>query len=368
MPDLTTQQIFTLDDSIYLLTSLPTTWGSAQVEAQDYQGNLVTINNEREQTFLAGLFAGKNSWIGYNDSGVEGTFEWISGERSAYKNWGRNQPDNFGDADFVYLNSTGGWDDIQGNYYNRGLQGIIEIKNPSTPILVIEDLGIIEPVSGSKEVTFSVRRFGNNSSSITVNYSTANDTAYDGINYTATSGTLTFAPGEVKKEIKVTVLSDADRTTGENFFVNLSNPSNAILGDNQAKATIREAPEAVTFGGKTYVLTEAVGNWGEAQVEASKYGGNLVTINTPQEQAFLAGKYAGQNLWIGLSDAGKEDSDDTIVGNNVPGADFLWFNGEKSIYRNWERNQPDNFGDADFVYLNSTGGWDDIQSDYYNRV
>jgi Ca2+-binding RTX toxin-like protein len=348
MADLISKQIFTFGDSIYLLSTVGT-WGTAQAEALSFQGNLVTINNEAEQTFLASLFAGKESWIGYNDAGVEGTFQWASGETSAYTNWLKTQPDNYFDQeDFGTLGPNGSWSDRPGS---NEYQGIIEIKNTTTPVLAIADLSIIEPYDTAKQVLFTVQRFGNSSNSVSVNYSTANGTGVAGVNYTTTSGTLTFNPGETTKTIGVTVNRDADLISGETFTVNLSSPTNAILGDNQAKATIYEATETVTFGDSTYILTN-LSNWGEAQVQARAFGGNLVTINSAEEQAFLAGVYAGQELWIGYSDAGKE-------WNITTGEGFQWVNGT-SAYTNWAINEPnDYFGEEDFVTLTGNGSWND---------
>jgi Ca2+-binding RTX toxin-like protein len=342
--DLTNRQIFTLGDSIYLLTSAARNWGQAQVEAQSFQGNLVTINTPQEQTFLAGLFAGRDLWLGNSDAGVEGTFKWISGENTAYKNWEGGQPDNSANfEDFAIMYRNGSWYDEPGS---RNYQGIIEIKNPTTPIIVIEDLGIVEPNSGTKEAVFIVRRYGNSSQAVTFNYNTANNTAFAGSDYTTTSGSLTFAPGQTVQTISVNLGRDADTVSGETFFVNLSNPTNgAILGDNRATTTIRETKQAVTFGGKTYLLTNA-GTWGQAQAEARTYGGNLVTIDTPQEQSFLAEVYAGQDVWIGYSDAGVEGQ-------------WQWFSGA-TAYTNWAGGQPDNSANfEDFAIMYRNGSWYD---------
>jgi hypothetical protein len=221
-------------------------------------------------------------------------------------------------------------------------------RTATTPIFVIEDLGIIEPGSGAKEAVFIVRRFGNSTTAATVNYRTANNTAFAGSDYLATSGTLTFAPGQTIKTISVTIRSDADSVSREQFFVNLSSPTNAILGDNQAKATIREATETRTFGGRTYLLTNT-GNWGQAQVEARTFGGNLVTINSPEEQSFLAGTYASQELWIGLSDSAQEGT-------------FTWVSGA-TAYTNWEQGEPNNINNnQDFAILGRNGSWDDANN------
>ncbi|MEM7066025.1 MAG: choice-of-anchor C family protein [Cyanobacteria bacterium P01_B01_bin.77] len=347
MANLETRQIYTYGDSVYLL-SAAATWVEAQTEAQSFGGNLVTVNDGAEQTFLAGLFAGKTLWTGYSDVAVEGNFQWADGDSSTYTNWASGQPNNFRNEDFVAIDSNGSWNDISDT---AKLQGIIEIKNPTTPILTVSDLSIIEPPEGSKQAVFSVRRYGNSSQQTTVNYSTADDTAVAGTNYVATSGTLTFNPGETEKTIRVTINADADVTSGETFVLNLSTPTNAILGDNQAKATILETTDAITFGDSTYVLTNP-GNWGEAQEQARAFGGNLVTINNAEEQTFLAGAYAGQNLWIGYSDAGKEYDPTTKEG-------FEWVSGT-SAYTNWADGQPNDFRGEDFVILGGNGNWNDV--------
>ena len=171
--------------------------------------------------------------------------------------------------------------------------------------MVAEDLGIIEPDGTSAQALLTVKLVGSSRFPVSVNYSTANGTALAGTNYEATSGTLFFNPGETEKTIPVNILPDNDTTSGETFVLNLSAPTNAILGDSQAIATIHEATEAFTYGSSTYLLTN-LSNWGEAQVQAQAFGGDLVTINSAEEQTFLAGVYAGQNLWIGYSDSGNE--------------------------------------------------------------
>jgi hypothetical protein len=356
--DLTTKQLYFFGDSLYLLSTRGT-WGAAQLEAQSVQGNLVTINDGAEQTFLAGLFPGQNSWIGYTDSGIEGDFQWSNGERSVYTNWATNEPNNFGGSeDFVILGNNGDWNDARGT---DTWQGIIEIKNPTTPLLAIEDLSIIEPANGSRQALFTVRRYGDSTNTTTVSYSTADGTTVAGSNYAAASGMLTFSPGETVKTIEVIVSKDADTVSGETFFVNLSNPTNAILADNQAKATLREASEAVTFNGHTYLLTNP-GTWGQAQVQAKAFGGNLVTINSAEEQTFLAGQYAGQNLWIGYSDASKEWNPTTKEG-------FQWVSGT-SAYTNWAVTEPNNFGGSeDFAILSRNGSWNDVRGgDFYKGI
>ena len=72
----------------------------------------------------------------------------------------------------------------------------------------------------------------------TVDYYTADGTALSGSDYTATSGTLTFLPGEVAKTIQIDVSPDAVVEPDELFFVNLTNAAHGSLTDANAMITV----------------------------------------------------------------------------------------------------------------------------------
>ena len=59
----------------------------------------------------------------------------------------------------------------------------------------------------------------------TVNYGTSNGTALSGVNYTTTSGSLTFDPDDETKTITVPILNDGVQDTNLLFSVTLSGPS-----------------------------------------------------------------------------------------------------------------------------------------------
>src|SRR5262249_5512045 len=74
------------------------------------------------------------------------------------------------------------------------------------PAISISGTSVIEPSGGSTSATFNVSLSEPSTSAVTVEYSTANETATAGSDYTATSGTLTFAPGVTSRTIQVPVL------------------------------------------------------------------------------------------------------------------------------------------------------------------
>ena len=67
-------------------------------------------------------------------------------------------------------------------------------------------------------------------SPVTVQFTTANGTATAGSDYTAASGTLTFAAGSTSQTVTVAVTGDLSVESDETFSITLSNPSaNATL-------------------------------------------------------------------------------------------------------------------------------------------
>ena len=76
---------------------------------------------------------------------------------------------------------------------------------------------------------------------VTVGYATADSTATAGADYTATSGTLTFAAGETSRTVNVAVLDDAHDEGEETLTLTLSNPSGAYLADGTATGTIENS-------------------------------------------------------------------------------------------------------------------------------
>ena len=63
-----------------------------------------------------------------------------------------------------------------------------------------------------------------------VSYATANGSATSGSDYTAASGTLTFAPGETAKSFNIVIIDDNIKESNETFNIVLSNASSATLG------------------------------------------------------------------------------------------------------------------------------------------
>ena len=97
----------------------------------------------------------------------------------------------------------------------------------------------------------------------TVAFGTADDTATAGSDYTAASGTLTFAPGVTSQTFTVSVTDDSTDEDDETVSLTLSDPANATLGSTDTAAltiTDNDDPPTVQFSTSAYAVAESVGS------------------------------------------------------------------------------------------------------------
>jgi hypothetical protein len=101
---------------------------------------------------------------------------------------------------------------------------------PNAPSLSINNVSVTEGETGTTNAVFTVSLSAASTQTITVQYATADGTATLADNdYLATSGTLTFAPGQTTANIPVPVVGDRIAELDETFTVTLSQPTNAFL-------------------------------------------------------------------------------------------------------------------------------------------
>ena len=118
------------------------------------------------------------------------------------------------------------------------------------PAAVVETTPTVSIAGGSGtegddgSIAFTVTLDEAASGTVTVDYATADGSAEAGDDYTAASGTLSFAAGETSKAISVAIDDDIDNESDETFTVTLSNASGADLGTKTATGTIRNRPVA----------------------------------------------------------------------------------------------------------------------------
>jgi uncharacterized delta-60 repeat protein len=154
------------------------------------------------------------------------------------------------------------------------------ITQAALPTLTINNVTLNEGNSGTTAFNFTVSLSAAFSQPVTVSFSTSNGTATAGEDYTATSGTLTFAAGEINKTLTVQVNGDTFAEGNETFTVNLSNANNAVIAVGQGTGTILndDTGGSLQFSSSNYTVNE---NQATATITVTKTGGNAsgVSVN-----------------------------------------------------------------------------------------
>jgi hypothetical protein len=113
----------------YYISNATATAAAAFSNAVAVGGNMATISNAAENTFIRNAantagFTG-SYLIGINDAATEGTFIWSSGAAVTYTNWASGEPNNSGgNEDYTQVLTNGQWNDIGGGASNY----IIEVS------------------------------------------------------------------------------------------------------------------------------------------------------------------------------------------------------------------------------------------------
>jgi uncharacterized delta-60 repeat protein len=121
-----------------------------------------------------------------------------------------------------------------GYFYLEGLGmdfAIGEYKGDSPMTASIQkNISKLEGNSGTTPATFKIILNAASTKTITVNFTTVDGTAKAGQDYVAASGKVTFKLGITSKNVTVNIIGDNIAEPNEKFSLQLSNPTNAILG------------------------------------------------------------------------------------------------------------------------------------------
>jgi hypothetical protein len=167
---------------------------------------------------------------------------------------------------------------------------VLTLSNPAAPatlgaqktaVLTIRDaqagLQFSAPTytvsEGTASATITVLRTGPVNGTATVSYSTSDGTATGGVDYTPTSGTLSFKAGDTAKSFTVPILNDAVVELPETVLLLLGNFSGAGPGPlSSAVLTITDNDVAgsIKLGAASFSASEALG---VAAITVSRSGG-----------------------------------------------------------------------------------------------
>ncbi len=250
--------------SSFYITVNGQTWSTAESNAINLGGNLVSVNDESESTWLGNEFsqtkyqyAGDNIgpasewtinhyWTGATKNS-SGNWEWSSGENfdtslssllinnndsnhnkflAIFNNPNHSNP-------YIYL------DDMHNNSSGSFgvLKGIAEIP---LSYFSISDLTITEGNSGN--VTIS--RTGGTNTAQTFSLVSSNGTANAGSDYTAINQTISFVAGESSKTVAISSIENTNAESSETFSLSLTASNSdtvpAQITDGTATVTIQD--------------------------------------------------------------------------------------------------------------------------------
>jgi hypothetical protein len=161
----------------------------------------------------------------------------------------------------------------QGPYYvfsSGGNITIVDDDQARAPRLTIDNATVAEGDQGSTRVGLKVHLAPAVTYPVELNYRTVDHTASAaGMDYTAVSSSLTFAPGETLKSIAVDVIGDQLWEADETLAVELVSARRAVIGSKEGIITITndDAPVSVTIDD----LKAPEGNGGNMLVEVSAH-------------------------------------------------------------------------------------------------
>jgi hypothetical protein len=143
----------------------------------------------------------------------------------------------------------------------------------------VADVSITEGDSGQTNAVITVTLTGDHNS-VSLDYLTSDYTAIAGSDYSARSGTLTFAPGVFSQTIVVPITGDRLGEGTESFYITLSNANGAIFADNQAIVTILDNEPTINIDHAYWIdpLTVVEGNSGTTPAVFT------VTLSQPYDQ------------------------------------------------------------------------------------
>ena len=146
------------------------------------------------------------------------------------------------------------------------------------PSLAVSDALVTEGDSGTKNALFTVSLSAASAGPVTVDYASADGSAKAPADYTATTGTLTFAAGELSKQVAVAVVGDALDELHETYSLDLSNPVGATLGDARGAGTILDNDPQVSLSVDDVSAPEG-GQSATFTLSLSRESGKIVTVD-----------------------------------------------------------------------------------------
>jgi beta-glucanase (GH16 family) len=107
------------------------------------------------------------------------------------------------------------------------------------PAISINSVTQVRDTNTTSTYTFAVSLSQQTTDTVTIQYQTADSSAFAGKDYTASSGSLVFLPGSSVQAVRISVTPSDLRSANTIFLVKLSNPANGTLATTEGDGIIQ---------------------------------------------------------------------------------------------------------------------------------
>ena len=131
---------------------------------------------------------------------------------------------------------------------NPALYGSVRYNSGSkvAPRLGVGDATALKGNAGVSDASIMVSLSMPSSSTVSVQYATADGSAVQGTDYIAAAGGMSFPPNVTSQKVIVPILGDRLVRGGKTFYLRLSSPAGATLGDKSASVKILDPNGPIT--------------------------------------------------------------------------------------------------------------------------
>ncbi len=169
-----------------------------------------------------------------------------------------------------------------------GIAKITILDNDPPPSISINDVTVLEgnSIFNQNIAQFSVTLSNPSEFLINVNFAVAGNTAILSNDVEPSQGTLTFQPLTTSKTVNVGIRGDLNVEPDETFFVNLSQPQQATIGDGQGVGTITNDDATLQFNAALVSVAE---NDNRANLTVTRVGATFAEVTIDYKTSDTAG-------------------------------------------------------------------------------
>lgn len=359
----------------YLQSTVVRSWGASRKFCQQYRGDLATIRNEDENTFVTNMAktSPRYYWIGLNDIKKEGSWRWLDEQSQVtFKNWKRGDPNNRGNEDCAFITRQYNWQDRQcrismGSFCERPAD--IQLCPQGWVHHVGSDkcYRLIATGRSWKNSRKFCQEAGGNLATIR----NEDENAFVTKIVKATPRHYWIGLNDIEKEGRWRWLDDPTQVTFTNW--RKGEPNNYGNEDCvfitrmydwqdlycwpkfpsicERQPDMPRCPQGWSYFEKNhmcYLQSTTDRSWYSSRTFCQQFGGDLVTIRNEDENTFVnnMAKTSPRNYWIALNDIRRQGK-------------WRWSLGKTQVtFTNWKAGEPRNDRDELCVVITAEYSWE----------